>query len=61
MEISGKLLTRTALAPFGCGEVVIRYGECEDWSAGKLVVPKLPVEMMTDEQGPSGSGKTKER
>ena len=40
---------------------MIRYGEREDWSAGKLVVPKLPVEMMTDEQGPSGSGKTKER
>ena len=53
----GKLLTRIALAPFGCEEVVIKHGEREDRSAGKLVVPKLPVETMSDEQGLSGSGK----
>ena len=60
LTITGKLLTRAALVPFGC-EVVLRYGEREDRSAGELVVPKLPVEAMSDEQGPSGSAESKER
>ena len=29
--------------------------------AGKLIMPKLSVETMNDEQGPSGSGKNEER
>ena len=61
LAINGKLLTRTALAHFGCEEAVIKYGENEDRSAGKLVVPKLPVETTNDEQGPSGSGKKEEQ
>ena len=60
LALSGKLLTRTALAPFFCcEEVKINYGENKDKSAGKLVVPKFPVETMNDEQGPSRSGKMK--
>ena len=54
-------MTRTALAPFGCKEIVKRYGEREDWSADELVFSKLPVRTMNDEQGISGSGKNKER
>ena len=38
-----------------------KHGENEDRSAGKLVVPKFPVETMNDEQGPSGSGRNEER
>ena len=30
LAITGKLLTRTARAPFGCKEVVIKHGERED-------------------------------
>ena len=36
--ISWRLLTRTALAPFGREEIKIKYGEEEDKSAGRLVV-----------------------
>ena len=61
LAITGKLLTRTALTPFGCEEVVIRHEEREDRSAGELVVPKVSVETRIDEQGPSGSGKRKEQ
>ena len=57
MGINGKLLTGTALAPFGCEEVVIWYGEREYRSSGELIVPKLPAETMKDEQEPSGSGR----
>ena len=41
LVISGKLLTRTALAPFGCEEIMIKYEEEEEKSAGRLVVPKV--------------------
>ena len=61
LAISGKLLTRTALAPFGCEEVRIKHGENEDKSAGKLVVPSFPDEKMNEEQGLSGSGRNRER
>ena len=44
----GKLLTKTALAPFICEEVVIRYRDREDQSAGVLVVLKLPLENMNE-------------
>ena len=37
LAISAKLLTRTALAPFGCEEVKITQGEEDDKSAGRLV------------------------
>ena len=61
MAIIGKLLTRTALAPFGCEEVKIKHGGNYDRSAGKLVVPKFSVEIMKDEQGSSGLGRNEER
>ena len=60
LAITGELLTRTALAPFGCKEIVIKQGEREDPSAGKLVVPKLPIELRNDEQGLSGSRKNED-
>ena len=60
LKITGKLLTTTALAPFGYEEVVIRHEEQDDRSAGELVVPKLSTEAMIGEQGPSGSGKNKD-
>ena len=61
LTISGKLLTRTALAPFGCQKYVIKIGECGDRSADELFRPKLPVETMNDGQGLSGSGNNKEQ
>ena len=56
-----KLLTRTALAPFGCEEVKIKQGEEEDKSAGRLVIPKFPDETGSEEQSPSSSGKNQKR
>ena len=44
LAITGKLLNRTALAPFGYEEAKIKHGENDDNSAGKLVVPRLSVE-----------------
>ena len=55
LAMSGKLLTRTALAPFGCEENKIKHGEDEDKSAGRLVVPNFPDEMRSEEQGPLSS------
>ena len=53
---TAKLLTRPALATSGCEEIRIRYGDQEDYSEGELVVPKLAVETMDDnQQGSSGS------
>ena len=54
LAISGKLLTRSALPPFGREEVKIKHGENEDKSAGKLLVPSFPDEKMSEERGPSG-------
>ena len=51
--MSGKIHTRTVLAPFGCEEIKVMLGEEEDRSAGRLVVPKFPDETRNDEQGPS--------
>ena len=48
---TGKLLTRTALAPFGFKEIGIQLREHEDPSVGKLVVSNLPTETMNEEQG----------
>ena len=62
LAITVKLLTRSALVPFGCGEVKIKHGENEDRSAGKLVVPKVAGETTNDEQGPSVvTGKNEKR
>ena len=58
---SGKLHTRTMLAPFGWEEVRVMHGEEEDRSAGRLVVPKFPDGTRNDEQGPSSSGKNQKR
>ena len=40
LAISVELLTRTALASFGCEEIKIKQTENNEKSAGKLVVPK---------------------
>ena len=55
LAMSGKQLTRTAQAPFGCEEMKIKHGEEEDKSAGRLVGPKLLDKMRSEEQGPSSS------
>ena len=61
LAIKGKLLTRTALAPFDCEEGKIKHEEEEYKSAGQLVVPKFPDELMNEEQGHSGSGRNQKR
>ena len=52
------MLTRDALAPFGCEDVVVMHGgQKVGLLADELTVPKLPVETISnDEQGPSASG-----
>ena len=57
LKVSGKLQTRTMLAPLGCEEVKVMLGEEEDRSAGRLVVPKFTDGTKNEEQGPSSSGK----
>ena len=61
LAISWKLVTRTALAPFGCEEIKIKHGEQEDKSAGRLVVPKFPDEMRSEEHGPLSSRRNQKR
>ena len=61
LAISGKLLTRTALAPFDCEQVMMKHCENEDKSAGELVVPRFSDETMNDEQGPSRPGENEKR
>ena len=58
---SGKLRTRTALAPFGCEQCKIKHGEEEDKSAGSLLVSKFPDGTRNEEQGPSRSGRNQKR
>ena len=60
LTVGGTLQTRALLAPFGYEEVKIIYGEEEDLSAGKLVIPKLPEGAGSEEQGPSNSKKKPE-
>ena len=55
--VSGKLQTRTMLAPFAYEEVKVMHGEEEDQSADSLIVPKFQME----EQGTSSSGKNPRR
>ena len=52
LTVGGTLQTRTLLAPFGYEEVEIIYGEEEDQSAGRLVMPKFPEGARSEEQGP---------
>ena len=61
LTISGKLLTRTALAPFSCKEIKIKHGEEEDKSAGRLVISMFPDGTGSEEQGSSSSGKNQKR
>ena len=56
LMVSGKLQTRTMLAPFGCEEIKVMHGEEEDRSAGRLVIPKFPDGIRDEEQEPSSSG-----
>ena len=55
LTVGGTLQTRTFLAPFGYEEIKIVYGEEEDQSAGRLIIPKFPEGARTEEQGPSNS------
>ena len=41
LTVGGTLRTRTFLAPFGYEEIKIVYGEEEDQSAGRPIIPKL--------------------
>ena len=59
MKTLGTLQTRTFLAPFGCEEVKVVYGEEEDGSAGTLLISKFPEEADNDEKGQSSSKKDK--
>ena len=51
LPVSWKLLTRTAVATFGCEEIKIKHGEGEDKSAGRLVVTKYSDVARSEEQG----------
>ena len=53
--MGGTQRTRTFLAPFGYEEIKVVYGEEEDRSAGRLIKPKFPEGVRTEEQGPSNS------
>ena len=55
LTVGGTLRTRTFLAPFGYEEIKIVYGEEEDQSAGRLIIPKFPKGARTEEHGPSNS------
>ena len=57
LTVVGTLRTSTFLAPFGCEEIKVVYGEEEDRSAGTLIIPKFPEGTDNDEQGPSSSKK----
>ena len=61
LTVGGTLQTRTLLAPFGYEEIKIVYGEEEDQSAGRLIIPKFPEGARSEEQGPSNSRKKSER
>ena len=52
LTVGGTLQTRALLAPFGYEEFKIIYGEEEDLSAVKLVIPKFPEGARSEEQGP---------
>ena len=52
LTLGATLQTRTFLAPFGYEEIKVVYGEEEDQSVGRLVIPKFPEGARTEEQGP---------
>ena len=53
LTVGGTLQTRTFLASFGYEETKVVYGEEEDKSAGRLIIPKFPEGVKTEKQGPS--------
>ena len=53
LTVGGTLQTRTFLASFGYEEIKVVYGEEEDKSAGRLIIPKFPEGAKTEKQGPS--------
>ena len=57
LTVGGTLQTRTFLAPFGCEEIKVVYGEEEDKSAGILIIAKFPEWAETEKQEPSSSKK----
>ena len=59
LTVVGTLRTRTLLAPFGCEEIKVVYGEEENRSAGTLIIPKFPGRADTGKQGPSRSKRDK--
>ena len=61
LTVGGTQQTRTFLAPFGYEEIKVVYGEEEDQSAGRLIIPKFPEGARTEEQGPSNSKAKSER
>ena len=61
LTVGGTLQTRTLLAPFRYEEIKIVYGEEEDQSAGRLVIPKFREKTRSEGQGPSNSRKKSER
>ena len=61
LTVGGTLQTRNLLASFGYEEVKIVYGEEEDQSAGRLIIPKFPEGARGEEQGPSNSREKSEK
>ena len=55
LTVVGTLQTRTFIAPFGCEEIKVVYGEEEVRSAGALIIPKFPEGADTVKQGTSRS------
>ena len=55
LPVGGTLRLRTFLAPFGYEEIKVVYREAEDRSAGRLIIPKFPEGVRTEEQEPSNS------
>ena len=55
LTVGGTLQTRTFLAPIGSEEIKVVHGEKEDKSAGRLIIPKFPEGVRTEEQGPPNS------
>ena len=61
LTVGGTLQKRTLLAPFGYEEIKIVYGEEEDQSTGRLIIPKFSEGARGEEEGPLNSRKNPER
>ena len=61
LTVGGTLRSRTMLAPFGYEKIKVFYGEEEDESAGRLIVPKFLDGTRNEEHGPTNSEKNLER